>query len=144
MDTEANIQIAEHLNQLLARSIPIEHYTSAAGMLACHTTQAQLAVATRLYHDHIKPILAANLFAAQREELVAAADERRKTDLFCVEYEPSSWHGIPVPWAFTRRLWDYCAIQINAAIDGDNAHRLAEYERYRLAVQQGVAVPPGA
>jgi hypothetical protein len=132
-----NAATARHLSMLLARSKPIIR----DGDKWHHSS-----LSWDYIRDIIKPIETANDAAAQAEEIRAAARERRDCSHFACGIGHSSpnmveWHQYG---GYSRILLGLCSDQIDAAIAADNARRLAEYEAYRAACEQGVAVPPEA
>lgn len=137
-----NSKTAQHLTKLYEAASPIERHTVAG------ETVERIWSHSSLPWDHIRdlilPIEKKRAVAAQAEEVRAAARERRcASNHYCGigHKSPHSveWH----PYGgFSLILLDMCLPEIRAAVAADNSRRLAEYEAYRLACEQGVALPP--
>lgn len=80
-----------------------------------------------------------------RQEIIRAAQTRQQADScnpswpYC--YATDARYSA-IPWAATKRQWELARAELDAVIAADNAQRLAAYEAYRVACEQGVAVPP--
>lgn len=142
-----NRKTAERLNLLLRASEPVvlnELNVPTGDVLLCNGDASNLA--DKLWAA-LKPILESSVPIVTAAEIRDAAANRRHADVLHVEFGPYNWRQrreSGIPWAFTAKLWAHCRPQIQAAIDADNAARMAEYEAYRVACEQGVAVPPAA
>lgn len=138
-----NVQTAEHLNYLRDRARPVELSSNCVPTGDVLFTHGQVSAIAQSLSATIDNILAANESAIVAAEIRDAAHERREASVLHVAFSPYWWHSHDeIPWDFTRRLWIACRPQIEAAIAADNAVREAEYEAYRLACEQGVAIPP--
>ncbi len=89
------------------------------------------------------PIEQRHAAAAQAEEIRAAARERRDANSYYCgigrkSSNTASWHG----GGYGMILLAICRGEIDAAIAADDARRAREYEAYRMACEQGVALPP--
>lgn len=131
-----NKETANHLTKLFLRSAPIQRDGNQAWTHPHLSHQHML--------DLIKPIEDRNREQAQQAEIRAAASERREAAGFACgichrDAHSVAWH----PYGgFAQILFAICEPEIEMAIRRDNGRRLAEYEAYRLACEQGVAVPP--
>jgi hypothetical protein len=93
--------------------------------------------------DLTRPLVLAAMQQAQREEIIAAAKQKRQAwaDELCdpnCGYQNISRFSDSV----ARRAYLIALPAIQAVIEADNARRVAKYEAYRVACEQGVAVPP--
>lgn len=129
-DTRA---IANHLNKLLSLS---SQYVYSCGRIDMGHREND----EKLY-KRIKPILDAALESCDLMEISQAAKERREANLIRVDVTPTFWRT-NIPWKSSQQLWDYCSEQIAAAVDQFNRETMQEYENYRIACEQGVAVAP--
>lgn len=134
--------IAEHLESLRLRAMPYsisDHGVIAGG--TAELTNNRLGIVDHALAGHIEPILSMSQPAVDEAELVAAATECRKANMGAITCGPHWWRQ-PIPWETTKRLYVYALPQLRAAIAAWNAARKDEYERYRMAVMQGVAIAP--
>jgi hypothetical protein len=143
---------AEHLTMLLVRSAPITMALPPEPDVATEVnrdgyrnpTWSHPSLEWQEIRDIIHPIAESMLAAAQDEEIRRAARERRPASGYVCHVGYASSHS--VAWhpygGYAMILWDMCASQIATAIGADDARRLAEYEAYRQACEQGVALPP--
>lgn len=131
-----NSKVAEHLTRLLKRSAPI---VGDGERKWSHPSLPWTEI-----RDLILPVEQRHKDAAQAEEIRAAARERREAS----GYARGIGHESPnaVAWhpggGYGLILLTMCRPEIDAVIAADNARRLAEYEAYRAACEQGVAVEP--
>lgn len=141
-----NKSTARRLDSLLALSAPVtlsENCVPSGSVLREYNGQPS-AVAKSL-HVAIAAIIARNTPACVAVEIQDAARERRQCDTTDPEFSPHDWaKRTEIPWSFTRKIWEYSRAEIQSVIDCDNRRRAAEYETYRIACEQGVAVPPAA
>lgn len=127
-------KIAHHLNNLLARSAP--YSIDEGGMVSGGSKDID-----GLLYARLAPIIEAAIPASDADEIRQAASERRAANLVAPNVTPHFWRK-PIPWEHSKRIWLKALPQLRAAIEADNAERLAKYEAYRLACEQGVAVAP--
>lgn len=127
-----NDKTAEHYNKLLKLATPAT--LNETGDI-------------RLRHDYCRGTLQARandimnkyIDAAIAAELAEAASEKREAAVFIGEsYERKTNN----PTRAEKKLWVMAQAEVRAMVEADNARRLEDYERYRLACAQGVAVPP--
>jgi hypothetical protein len=133
-----NEKTAQHLNHLRQQAAPLRLTDNLIPHGGTKETRCQLQV-------KLQPILEAAMPEALRQEIIAAAKERREANTSCPEFSCYSWEHYrdkQIPWELTRRLWFLCADHIRAAVDLLNESNQARYEGYRLACEQGVAIPP--
>lgn len=142
---------ARHLNALRDTARPIVRVTgddippaasayAESGAAIYHCGGLEWAQVAHL----LNPILHRHDAAAQAAEIREAAAERREARTrYCgcghacgSDYAHGPWGGC------AAHVWALAEGEVEAAIAADNARRLAEYEAYRLACEQGVAVPP--
>jgi len=141
-----NAKTAQKLNRLLELSRPlglVQDYVigNEAGSTCFIATS--LEEAGKELAKKCRAVCASYTAQARREELIAAAKERRT----CYVGRDDFQSGLELH----RKTQDKTNInvrevrialpQLQAIIAADNARRLAEYEAYRIAVEQGVAVP---
>jgi hypothetical protein len=82
---------------------------------------------------------------ATRQEIISAAKEKRLASDCYITWATSHHAGSMIkgiPWQDTARRWEIAKPQIQALIDSYNTKTLSAYETYRIACEQGVAVPP--
>lgn len=78
-----------------------------------------------------------------RQEIIRAAKEKVIGDTCNPTYSYHDARSLSsIPWNGTLRQWILARKEIDAIIEADNQRRVDEYEVYRLACEQGVAVPP--
>jgi len=129
-------RIADHLNALLIAAEPAQLADTERIWGGAATRRAEL-------RDAASEMAQTNRRAVDLAEIAAAARERRPADLDAPRYdaiEANKWGHIP--WAHTHRLHVAVHDQVVAMIARSNQDAQDEYERYRLACEQGVAVPP--
>lgn len=132
-------RIADHLNDLLKKAQPVKLSEDGQRVYDGDATRcAEL-------RDAASKLAQANRRAADMAEIVNAAKERRPADLYAPAYDAVEANNVGyIRWAHTRRLHVAVQDQVVAMIDRSNQAAQEEYERYRLACEQGVAVPPTA
>ena len=128
---------AHHLNRLRLLSRPIESSTN--GGWPDFTCPDDI-------RDNVAGIANAILVrhrpAAQAAEIRAAAKEGRIAETTAAAFVRDVY-GVRIrDTGLVRALWGIAKDEVLAAFAADNARRLAEYEAYRIACEQGVAVPP--
>jgi|GEM_PF-3135374 len=141
-----NIKTAQKLNRLLELSRPLalwEAYIIGRADGEIFSNAHKLEEAGKELAKKCRAVCASYTAQARREELIAAAKERRT----CYVGRDDFQSGLELH----RKTQDKTNInvrevrialpQLQAIIAADNARRLAEYEAYRIAVEQGVAVP---
>lgn len=92
--------------------------------------------------ERIAGILESHLAAVQHDEILAAAREKRVAKILDGEMRSYAVDSNPRQYWTVRELFDVAVRDVQAAIDADNKRREEAYERYRVACEQGVAVPP--
>lgn len=130
---------ARHLSRLLSRATPITLTTPEDDVahIVCGPLDWQYG------RDLIDPVLRRHTAAAQAEEIRAAARERREAYAYASTVTHASTTQCRVyRHGYAAILWEIALPEIEAVIEADNARRLAEYEAYRAACEQGVAIPP--
>jgi hypothetical protein len=104
---------------------------------------------SRYQYVKMHPDIAAACFAAidrQREratalEIQAAAKERRQTDMGWDPWSAKTGNYIGMD-TVQERAYGLALPEMQAIAEAHNAAALERYEAYRLACEQGVAVPP--
>jgi len=133
-----NSETAEHLTKLLKMSSPIERMSE--------REWSHPYLSWEYIKNLILPIQKKYEKAAQEKEIRLAAKEKREA----YSYYDGIGHKSPhsVEWhpycGFSLILLEMCSDEIDVAIKTDNDNRMAQYEAYRLACEQGVAVPPNS
>lgn len=138
-----NKKTAKHLNLLRDLATPITRHDpkdcdgpdDALAYFRWLNCEDLSRVVSRVYETHDAAALAA--------EIRAAAKDRREA----LVHRPSNCHHKSGEicirsYGYGGTIWAMSEAEIVAAFEADNARRLAEYEAYRLACEQGVAVPP--
>jgi len=139
-----NYKTANKLNQLLANSTPLclavdgfrieQQNTSAFATSSLQKVAFELAQKGRaIMESHTAQAQAEEIKHAAKAHSIADA-ARAPRDRECLYSD--SLNSVSGREAVISRP------QIEALIAADNAKRLAEYETYRIACEQGVAVPP--
>ena len=141
-----NIKTAHKLNRLLELSRPlalVEDYIIGSVDDLGFYNSPTLEVAGEELAKKCRAVCASYTAQAVREELIDAAKERRT----CYVGRDYSNYGHTL-YTYTQdktninvREVHIALPQLQAIIAADNARRLAEYETYRIAVEQGVAIP---
>lgn len=132
--------IADHLNQLRDRAIGVLTYTRECGVGGYEPGL--------ITHQILDEILRRRE-TLEREELIAAAAESRKVSLDIGRYDDESGWAV-LPWngyklrPLAARALENIETYAREAVQDENDRRAREYETYRQAVLQGVAVPPTA
>lgn len=92
----------------------------------------------------MEPIFARHDAAAQAAHIraAAAANDSASSWRHTNHHIDPDTAGLDVSSGFGKELWELARGEVEAAIAADNAVRAATYEAYRLACEQGVAVPP--
>jgi hypothetical protein len=133
-----NEKTAQHLNELRRQATPLQLTGNLVPHGGTEDTRRQL-------QERLHPIFEAAKPEALRQEIIEAAKEMREAETNCPEFTCYSWEHYrnkQIPWELTRRLWFLCGDQILAAVKALNEETESQYETYRLACEQGVAVPP--
>ena len=129
-----------HLNKLLQRSYPIKlnkfHMIESGDQSVLEELWPALLIIAKKYTSEMV-----------RQEIINAAKEHREGDVCDPEWSYNSaksnyFKNSGIPWSATKRMWDLARVEIDAAIAANNKQRLNEYEAYRKACEQGVAVEP--
>jgi len=141
-----NTKTAQKLNGLLELSQPlalVADYVIGNEAGSTYFVATSIEEAGKDLAKKCRAVCASYTAQARREELIAAAKERRT----CYVGRDDFQSGLELH----RKTQDKTNInvrevrialpQLQAIIAADNARRLAEYEAYRIAVEQGVAVP---
>lgn len=132
-------RIADHLNDLLKKAQPVKLNTDSQRIYDGDATRcAEL-------RDAASALAQDNRRAVDLAEIANAAAEHRPADLYAPCYdavEACNWGYIR--WPHTKRLHLAVQDQVVAMIARSNQAAQDEYEQYRLACEQGVAVPPTA
>lgn len=130
-------KIADHLNRLREHATPYEITDQATICKGCKEVDDQL-------YQRLRPIIEAAEPALNDMEIALAAKEKREADLCRPSYGPYEWRRnlYVIPWKATEQLWLYCLPQLKEAVAAFNKEREQEYEQYRQACMQGVAVAP--
>lgn len=144
--TTKNEQIAKHLNRLLyLRNQLVIPPSAACGQVHFagnlrHQDQGLQAIQDRLEAEACQ-LIEAKFNACLEAEIRAAAAESREVKGW-KPINPSSrqwtWNGNLAGHA----AYDAALPGIQALCEASNAERVARYEAYRIACEQGVAVPP--
>ena len=136
--------IAAHYNKLRDRATPFT--LSSLGKPTRDDWHSGLSRATmaeqgRELSERIESLLKTREADWQMHEIATAAQERREADVIAPDYS-SQWWADVIPWEATERFWQFCHAEIVACIAAYNAETLADFERYRAACEQGLAIPP--
>jgi hypothetical protein len=146
--SEMNEKTAARLNYLLNMTALVSFDAATCKIIVdlnCWNYDAKSIPST--LEPRINQIIVAHYPAAMAQEISAAAAERRIAHCFN-PMESSTHKDSAISWWLPNRnnagriAVDMANPEINALIEADNARRKAEYERYRIACEQGVAVPP--
>ncbi len=138
-----NKKTAEHLNRLQDLSAPVKFTDRNVPKGSVLWDGSSVSDVANRLEKRIAAIIEAQIPAETAAEIREAAAERRTADVLHVVFHVYDWRRCDaIPWYFTKRLWAACRSQIAEVIKADNEARLAEYEAYRKACEQGVAVPP--
>lgn len=129
-----NSETAAHLNRLRKRREPVSLNT---GGVPCGPPFLLGEIKSQ-----VEQILNAAKPAVLAAMIREAAQKGEEAPTGFVDSGPHWWNKDGHPWETTARLYKECAAELTALFDRDNAARLAEYEAYRAACAQGVAVPP--
>lgn len=137
-----NKNTANHYNKLLKESHPLTLATKDTGGEPQHEVRHPVESLCRVAEYEINQIIARYQDASVAEEISEAAKEHRLAVV----------HG---PWTGKTNLnmWGYCGgscvrafrmalPEIEAYISATNAQRLAKFECYRKACEQGIAIDP--
>jgi dGTP triphosphohydrolase len=133
-----NTKTAQHLNELLKQSKPLLLTDKLIPHGGTEETRLQL-------QERLQPIFKACMPEVIRQEIMEAAKEKRQAETNAPEFTCFSWEHYrarDIPWKLTKRLWWICEDQIRATVKAINASSQCRYEGYRLACEQGVAIPP--
>jgi hypothetical protein len=141
-----NAETARHLNTLLRRAVPfalkedhrdfifVESPNNHRIYLTSEIEEIAADLATRAHQ-----IVLSHYPAALAQAISEAASAR----LPLVTFEAQNFYWwLPNGNVGGRIAVDMSLPEITAMVEADNQQRAAEYERYRLACEQGVAVPP--
>jgi hypothetical protein len=82
---------------------------------------------------------------ATRQEIINAATKKRIASncyTTWAERDRAGSKASGIYWTDTLKRWKIAIPQIQALINTHNAKTLSEYETYRIACEQGIAVPP--
>jgi len=119
-------QTGEHLNYLTRRARPVTGPTLGQHLPA-ELDAACWAVMTTMLPEAIA------------DEIADAARERREADL----KRPDMWGWLQgTQYPLVRRAFELARPQLEALVAAHNARTVREYEAYRVACEQRVAVPP--
>ena len=144
-----NSAVAKHLNDLFQMSVPIEIGPDSYPVITKKSAYRDSLFA--VLYTRLKPILDNAVAHVTAREIHLAAVERRMADVNFPELNSYWWGRLAeapaavdrrIPWYFTRFVWEHAAESIAACVAQYNAERMYEYETYRLACSQGVAVAP--
>lgn len=132
-----NTKTAEKLNELRNAAVPVTH--NARGHILGP-------VPPSLWESIGQAEQAANPEMVRRE-IIAAAKEKREANVNAPDWGNSYWAGQisasnSIPWAATKARWEIARPVIDALIATHNVASTNAYETYRIACEQGVAVPP--
>lgn len=138
-----NDKTAKHLNDLRELATPITRHEpkdrdgpdDALAYFRWLNYERLSRVVNRVYETHDAAALAAEIREAAKGRRPAAthrpSHHYHKDGEICIR-----------SYGYGGIVWAMGEAEIAAAFAADNARRLAEYEAYRLACEQGVAVPP--
>jgi hypothetical protein len=135
-----NTETAKYLNKLLKQAVPVTLQTKPEGILL-YPHNAEIA-------DRIGVIVESHVTQALIEEIQDAAKERRAVNthasyvFYCGLSGLESGCSKLICSALSYRAHKLALPEIEAVLAAHNAATLAAYESYRLACEQGVAVPP--
>lgn len=133
-----NRQTAEHLNHLLELSQPMKIED---GLI-------QHPAATKEFGERLGAIWNSHIPIAQAMAIRSAARDKAKSEYICHDVRQHCGGNGKVidvcrsTYGFSETVKKLAMPEIKAAIEADDARRLAEYEAYRMACEQGVALPP--
>lgn len=137
-----NAKVGKKMNQLRKLATPMVVYAD-AGMSAVASVSWPAGNTTQTIIDIIQPILdryeaEAISVAVMRAATAGAEAETQVTSL--------SWDGQQAARLFRHCanpiLWEIAEAEVRAAVAAHNTRTAREYEAYRLACEQGVAVEP--
>ena len=137
-----NYKTAQYLNELFRRAKPVTILEGTECIRGGYLVNQSLL-------DELERLEQSGNDEMVRQEIVKAAIEHREACINAPDWVSGdkcdcyTWMGRPaIPWEATARRWAVVKPRIQAALDAHNAKTMAEYESYRIACEQGVAVPP--
>lgn len=128
-----NEKVLIHLNELFLLARPI---VLGADFCVNNLTQSEslwpvlIACAKKYYPEMI------------RQEIISAAKKRELGKIVNPEFSFHDARNGGIPWETTAKIWKLARKEIEAIVEADNKRRTDEYENYRLACEQGVAIAP--
>ena len=144
-----NKDTAKHLNTLRLRAAPTNIKDDCVEFANSYSRFARGEAALQHILDVANAAITEALPRLQREEIIRAAKEQTKAGIFTggayfsygvlrISVNGQDGHDIDNQ----KKLWAMILPAVKAAIEAQDSKYAEEYETYRVACEQGVAVPP--
>jgi hypothetical protein len=131
-----NINTLDHLNELRSMAKPVTYSPM---------DQTIDGPIPRVLWNELLAIEQSKTDEAIRQIIITAARTKQHGNSDMIDWATPDYAGYMthgIPWSSTALRWTLALPQILAAIEAHNQKTLAAYEVYRVACEQGIAVPP--